>query len=255
MQRATMTQTSLAATSVHTIDFRVGAVISRSASLLWRRLPSYFVVGLIASSPMLLQPFTQTAEPADDETVNQWLWMFDIALPTLFDTFGRAIIIHAAFQDMRGGAPVRVIDSLNVSLRRSWLLIGLAFTDFLAAIGFFLLTVPGLILYTIWFVALPACIVEQLGISASLRRSLDLTAGHRWKALVLMLLLLTQSLGSRLVEPWLSAAAGPIVGAVGHLMWDGAWTAFDAAVVIVSYCDLRMAKEGTDIEQIAVVFD
>jgi len=249
-----MTQTS--ATSVRSSGFRVLTVIGRSASMLRRHFPRFFLVGLIASSPILLLASMQTTETAEPEDINGWLWVvFEIALLTVFDTFGRAVIIHAAFQDMRCRAPVGVIELLNVSLRRFWPLIGLVFADFLSTMGFYLLIVPGLVLYTIWLVALPACIVEQLGFSTSLRRSLDLTKGHRWKTFGLMLVLLAQTLGSWFVEPWLRAAAGPIVGAVGHLIWGGAWTAFNAAVLIVAYRDLRIAKEGTDIEQIAVVFD
>jgi hypothetical protein len=220
---------------------------------LWRHFSCFVVVGLIASSPILLLASTQTGEPADPEDINEWLWTE--FLLAVFDTFGRAVIIHVALQDMRRRAPVSLIESLSVSLRCFWPLIGLAFADFLSEIGLYLLIVPGLVLYTVWFVGLPACIVEQLGFSASLRRSLDLTKGHRWKAFGLMLLLLTQTLGSWFVEPWLSAAAGRIVGAVGHLIWDGVWVGLDATVLIVAYRDLRLAKEGTDIEQIASVFD
>ena len=35
-------------------------------------------------------------------------------------------------------------------------------------LGFILLIVPGLILFTMWFVATPACVVERLGPMRSL---------------------------------------------------------------------------------------
>jgi hypothetical protein len=38
-------------------------------------------------------------------------------------------------------------------------------------------------------------------------------------------------------------------------MWTGIWTAFAAIIAVVTHHDLGMAKEGTDIERIAVVFD
>ena len=254
-----MTQTSFSIAGVRTGDFRVGAVISRSASLLWRHFPSFFLVGLMASSPILLLASLQTTGSADSEPVNRWLQtMFDTAIDTAllsaFAAFGQAVIIHAAVQDMRRG-PVRLIESLNVSVGLFWPLIGLAFADFLAAMGYYLFIVPNLVLYTIWFVALPACIVEQRGSWKSLRRSLELTKGHRWKVFGLVFLLLIPGFANWLVGLWLSDDADPIVRAIGELMWGGIWTAFDAAVLIVAYRDLRMAKEGTDIEQIAVVFD
>jgi Membrane domain of glycerophosphoryl diester phosphodiesterase len=267
-----MTQTSFAATDAANGRLRVGRVIGRSASMLRGHLPSFFFVGLIASSPNLVLASLPTIEIADSDAVNRWLeTVFDTALTSVFAIFGQAVIIHLALQDMRR-SPVRLIESLNVGLQRFWPLIGLAFADLVAAMGYYLLLVPSLVLYTIWFVALPACIVEQRGSWTSLRRSLELTKGHRWKVLgLVVLLLIVPALASRLVGSWLSADAdplawakgelmwelmwGPIVRAIGELMWGGIWTAFYAAVLIVTYRDLRMAKEGTDIEQIAVVFD
>ena len=250
-----MTQTSSAAAIVPTGDFRVGAVITRSASLLWRRFPSFFVVGLIASWPMLLQAFIQAAEPGDEQALSYLRWLLLIlVLLMVFGTIGQAIVIHAAFQDMRRG-PVRLVDSLNVALQRFWPLIGLALAGLLTMLGLMLLLVPGLIFSTLWFVSLPVCVVERLGPWTSLDRSRDLTKGHRWKVFGLAVLLLIGSFVSSVVEPWVTAATSAVVGVVGALMWTGIWTAFTAIITIVTYHDLRLVKEGTDIEQVAVVFD
>src|SRR5262249_57444031 len=131
----------------------------------------FFVGRLIASSPILLLDVDGTEVPF--ETVRgELLFAFNLAVLTVFDTFGKAVLVHAVFQDMRGGGRIRLMESLNVSLRRFWPLIGLAFASFLTSLGF-LLIVPGLLLSTIWFVALPACIVERLGPPPSLRTRLQ----------------------------------------------------------------------------------
>jgi uncharacterized membrane protein len=119
--------------------------------------------------------------------------MFEFVSMGVLGNFAQAVIIHRAFQDMRLRGAVRLIGSLNVSLRQFGILIGLAFAALLVVVGL-LLIVPGVILATIWFAALPVCIVEQRGLSASLRRSRELTRGHRWKLFGLMLLLLIPSL-------------------------------------------------------------
>src|SRR5215475_5262435 len=46
-----------------------------------------------------------------------------------------------------------------------------------------------------WFVAVPACVEERLGPWTSLRRSRDLTKGHRWKLCGPALLPVIPSLG------------------------------------------------------------
>jgi hypothetical protein len=251
----TMTQAAVPTTSVGTGDFRMGAVISRSRSMLWRHFPTFFVAGLIASSPSLLLAFTLTAEPADEELLSHLLWiLFILVSLMMFSTIGQAVVIHAVFQDMRRG-PVRLVESLNVVLRRFWPLIGLAFAGLLTLVGLMLVIVPGLILSTLWFVGVPACIIEQLGAWTSLRRSLELTRGHRWKVFGLTALLIIGTFSSSVVESWVTAATSHVVGVVGELMWTGIWTAFTAIATIVTYHDLRVVKEGTDIEQIAVVFD
>ena len=39
------------------------------------------------------------------------------------------------------------------------------------------------------------------------------------------------------------------------LVWSALWGAFYAILAVVTYHDLRVAKEGLDTDQIAAVFD
>jgi hypothetical protein len=250
-----MTQTSVAETSANTGDFRIGAVISRSRSMLWRHFPIFLFVGVIASSPILLMMSTQAADPLDEEFLSDLLWVvLVLILLMVFSTIGQAVIIHAAFQGMRR-RPVRLVESLNVALRSFWSLIGLAFASLLIVLGLVLLIVPGLFLSTLWFVVLPACLVEQRGPWTSLRRSQELTNGHRWKVFGLSAMILIGTIGGSLIESWATAVTSPVVGVVADLLWTAIWTAFTATTAIATYHELRLAKEGTDVEQIAVVFD
>ena len=117
--------------------------------------------------------------------------------------------------------------------------------EYLQDVGLVLMIIPGLILYAMWFVAVPACVMERLGPRTSLRRSRDLTKGHRWKLCGLALLPIIPNLG---ITFGLATAAGPIIS------WfcTGIWAAFAAVVGAVTYHDLRVVK---DIEQITDVFD
>jgi hypothetical protein len=258
-----MTDTSPAATHIPTNDFRLGSVIVRSVWTLRRHFPTFLIVSLIANLPVLLFVSQETTDPLGFEdfsdlpraTFSSLLWvMSGFVSMGVLGNFAQAVMIHRAFQDMRLRGAVSLIESLNVSLRQFWTLIGLAFASLLVVVGL-LLVLPGLILATTWFVALPVCIVEQLGLLASLRRSLKLTEGHRWKLFGLMLLLLIPSLIGWAVGYWLSAAAMPVVGTVGELLFDTVSTAFTAATLIVTYHELRVIKEGADFEHVAVVFD
>jgi hypothetical protein len=45
------------------------------------------------------------------------------------------------------------------------------------------------------------------------------------------------------------------LGKVVNMVWSAVWTAFFAIVIVVTYHDLRVAKEGVDTDQIAAVFE
>src|SRR5262249_28346009 len=99
------------------------------------------------------------------------------------------------------------------------------------------------------------CVVERLGPWRSLRRSQELTKGHRWKILGLALLIIIPSLGSLAIAFGLSAVASPMAGLIGKYILSSIWGACSATVVAVTYHDLRVAKEGVDIDRVAGVFD
>jgi len=253
-----MSLTSVAAGHIAENDFRVGGVISRAVSLLLRHVPMFLMIALVAYSPILLAGRTHPTDPTDVAQVLSALGQALLALIPLIvvSTFGEAVIVRAAFQDMRR-APVRLVESLNVVLRRSLPIVGFALVaTFLIQLGFMVLVIPGLFLYTMWFVGLPACIIERLGPWTSLRRSRELTKGHRWKLFGLALLLIVPSVGaSFLITAGLAAVAGPTVAVIGRLIWKAIWGAFATVVIVVTYHDLRVAKEGADIDQVAAVFD
>src|SRR5262249_35243801 len=198
-----MAHTSVAAAHFAEGDFRVGSVISRSASILSRHLLTFFIVTVIAHSPISLLARTLTTQATDlDQAVRlgvAWTVLGLVQLIVL-GTLGKAVIVHAAFQDMQR-RPVRLAESLNVVWRRLLPILGFAFVAYLLLwLGFSLLIIPGLILYTMWFVALPACVVERLGPWSSLRRSRELTKGHSWKLFGLALLLIIGAFGSSLLQ-------------------------------------------------------
>ena len=252
-----MTDTSIAATHLAEGDFRVGSVFSRAAVVLSRHFLTFFIVIAISYLPIFLLAMlarTRTTTDAVDPA-QVFNGLASVALILVLSTLGEAIIAHAAFQDMRS-RPVRPAESLNVVLRRVLPIVGNAFVaKVLIFLGFHLLIIPGIILCTMWFVGLPACVVERLGPLTSLRRSWELTEGHHWKVFGMALLFSIASLGSFLIEFELGAVAGPTVGLIGKLIWMGLWAAFSAVVGAVTYHDLRVVKEGLTIDQITKVFD
>jgi hypothetical protein len=241
-------------------DFSVGRVLNRTFSVFVRNFLTFFIVTAVASLPTLLllhAPSVVTQVSSGWDTARGVVLGFlAFFVGIVLYTLSQAVILYGAFQDMRG-RPVSLTESLAVGLRRFFPIVGLAISmTFCLMLGIILLIVPGLMLMVMWFVATPACVVERLGPFRSMRRSADLTRGHRWKVFGLMLVVF---IVSGVVSPTLEAAMRAVGGStmvlIGTLIWNGIWGAFYAITAVVAYHDLRVAKEGIDIEQIAAIFD
>jgi hypothetical protein len=237
-----MTESSFPAPRFVESDFRIGRAFNRTAMIFSRNFLPFCLVTAVASLPDLALKSSARG--------------VGLFLPIILNALSQAIVLYGAFQEMRG-RPVSLAECLKVGLRRFLPIVGLAILTALGiAFGFVLLVVPGLILFTMWFVATPACVVEQLGPFRSMERSAQLTKGHRWKILGAMLLLLVPAvIVSQLLEVTLTALGGSTLALAGDLTWTSVWGAFYAVLVVVTYHDLRVVKDGVDIEQIAAVFD
>lgn len=126
-------------------------------------------------------------------------------------------------------------------------------------IGMLALPLVLVLIASVLWVTIPVATVERTGVFASLSRAAELSRGYRWKiyftVLVVSVLFIVISLiagGLMTAMSFLGAAAlFNLLGFAANLLLMG-WGAMTAAV---GYYDLRMAKEGIDIDQIAAVFD
>jgi hypothetical protein len=260
-----MTDASLSAGRFTQSDFRLGNVFSRAWWVFSRNFLTFTLVTAIAGLPSLLMPRPTPGVPAnpfDNLGIMGALFLLLIVLGTL----SQAVVLYGAFQVMRG-RPVDLAESARIGLRRFFSLVGVAIVvPLLVGLASLLLIFPGVILYMMWFVATPVCVVEQLGPFASMARSRQLTKGHRWKIFGMVLLLLIPALiigaiiGLAAVAVaggflTLATAMATTVGQIVNLVWNAIWTAFLAILIVVTYHDLRVAKEGIDTDQIAAVFE
>lgn len=237
-------------------DFRVGRVLACAATILSQHFLIFFVMAVVANLPSVL--LANVGGETKAEPTGQAVILIVVAgvLSFLLSMISQAVMVHAAFQAMRNRL-VSLGDSLKVGLARVIPIILLALiVGLLAGLAALLLIIPGLILVTMWFVGTPVCVVERTGPWTSLKRSAELTKGHRWKIFGLMLLLIIVSLiVSGLINLVFSQFGSLVLTVVGALAWSGFWGAYNSIAVVVTYHDLRVAKEGIDIEQIAAVFD
>ncbi len=235
--------------------FRIGDVVDRSVAILMRNLlPFCFLTGL-ATLPYLYFYWSRSLAPLAPARVAAGMSL-PFIIGFLLRMLAQAAILYGAFQDMRR-RPVSIGESFGVGFSRVLPVIGVAICSTVGvALGMILLIVPGIILMTMWYVALPACVVENLGPFQSLGRSAALTQGHRWKIFGLLLLV---GVGGLIVGAGIPLLGRLIAGRVGFVvlqyLTQVVVAAFSAVLGVVVYRDLRVAKEGVTTDQIAAVFD
>jgi hypothetical protein len=249
-----MTDASLPAGRFAQGDFRVGHVVSQAWSVLSRNFLKFFVVTAVAAVP---QAATGTVgDPFQSlHLVGLHLEGFGTLLGQVLGTLSEAVVLYGAFQDMRGER-LNLGQSMRVGLRRFFPVVGVAISmTIVGFLGLIVFVVPGLMFFTMAFVAIPACVVEERGVFSSIARSAELTRGYRWKIFALMLLWYgSDAIAESVIDP-LTSLAGAVPAFVGYVIWNALWGAFYATFAVVTYHDLRVAKEGVDTAQIAAVFE
>ncbi len=161
-------------------------------------------------------------------------------------------------------------ESMSTGLGLALPLIGLGILMGLGIIfGLMLFIVPGVFLICMWAVAAPALVVERVGVTDSLGRSIALTSGYRWWVLLIFIVAFALSMGIGMVGGILklpvAMGSNPLLGggfgvsSIYTTLIDTviqAITTMIGTVVVASlYFELRYLKEGVGADSLASVFD
>ena len=141
-------------------------------------------------------------------------------------------------------------------------MIALAFLYFLGLIpAFIALIIPGIWLSIAWTVSFPALLSEGIGPVAALGRSFRLVQGRWWPTfgavLVMNLIvgvisaIITGIITATLVGSWTSEATAAVFTTVANTLSALVTLPLSAAVLTVIYFDLRVRKEGFDLQLLA----
>ena len=210
----------------------------------------FLIASLTASDPVVIGPRTGVIQSG---LVRQGrLWSF--LLPVL-QSFAQAPVIAGVFAQIQGRR-VSASDMLLTLVRRIGPIVGVVVLQTAAFMaGLAVLAIPGIIAWTMLFVALPACIGEEAGIIASLKRSFALTKGDRWRILGLgMAIVLAGIIPILIIQQVGFKLAGPAGFSIAQYLLQVVFTSFEAVVTTLVYQALRSAKEGTAVETLSEVF-
>lgn len=168
-----------------------------------------------------------------------------------------------AVSDAYLGQPTALKASLRFALRRVLPLLAMEILMFLGlSLAFVALIVPGIWLYASWSVGSPALLIERAGPARALGRSLRLVRGRWWPTAGVLLVasvmvaVVAGAFQALLVALALTSSHPSVLLAVSVVSLAGAVSAiatqpFHAAVITVLYYDLRVRREGYDLELLA----
>jgi hypothetical protein len=257
--------------------FEIGRVISGTFGVIGRNFVPFALMALLLGGlPNLLMGLFQLRFAAGAATFKfGWVGGSILgALAMLAAAFVlQAAIVHATVADLNGRKVV-LGDSLKAGLNNCLPLIGLAIlTGLGVGLGMVLLIVPGLILMVMWSAAVPAKVVEKIGVFAAFTRSRDLTRGSRWPIFGLFVL---YAIATWILSAVILAAFAPFALAKGlptpetmesftnslsvvQLVADPLvatiTTLVSTAGLATLYFELRASREGVGPEALASVFD
>lgn len=131
-------------------------------------------------------------------------------------------------------------------------------TTVVTLIGFILLIIPGIIAFVRLALTPPVLVVEDVRGTKALRRSWNLTKGNFWRLLALLLLstliatvgVLIITIPTEVVALMLGPGGWP-VSALGTTLATVLITPFSMLIIVLFYFDMRIRKEGFDIEVMA----
>lgn len=235
--------------------FRIGRVLGDSFRVLGANLLPFLTLTLLLIAPVYVAlglGGDSTALVAPDSGLD----FLALIVEMMLSFVAEAALVYGTFRQLQGRRG-SFGDTVATGLRNVLpvVLVSLA-VGLLALLGLAVLVIPGLIVMTVYAAAVPAAVVEHLGVGASLNRSATLTKGCRWRVFGVLLVTIFLQIGLEMViELALDFQGNPIASLVVAWLLSGAISALYAVLATVIYHELRHVKEGSELDEIAAVFD
>ena len=242
----------------------VGEILDTSFSLYRRHFAALATVALVCTGvPLVLRLFLETSGGIFSNLTLGILYAISLVVLNLVATGATVFIVSESYL----GRPLSAREALNRATPYiGRILICSLLMALVVGLGFLLLLIPGIILAVGLALAIPAVVLEpRSSASAALSRSWELTRGARWRIFglgvtLLVLLYIPVVAITGLLALVLPTASGEAFGptsistvaaiAVGGIVQMFIYPLF-YCVLTVTYYDLRVRKEGFDLELLA----
>jgi hypothetical protein len=245
--------------------FGIGSVLSTGFRIWFKNLIPFLLITLVVYIPLIVWGVSvANTDGSQFATFNLW----NDGLIVVLNVLASAAITYGVVMELQGQhASVGACFATGMARFFPVLLVAILQTICIV-LGLIALIVPGIIVMCMLYVAPVSSVLERPGVIGALRRSRELTRGHKMEIFGLVLLLggINAALGELVVQ--LVVGSGSADSAVAEFS-GSARTRFmyvslalnvitgslAAVMSAVSYYFLRAEKEGTSAEELARVFD
>ncbi|MGI8766938.1 MAG: hypothetical protein ACR2KM_10605 [Gemmatimonadaceae bacterium] len=240
-------------------DFRArtGAEILDAAFEIYRRyFWIYFAVSVVATIPTGVARHLMGQISPLDVGNRPYLLLISWIVAGSIAPFAEAAFV-ATTSNAYLGVPVDVGDSIRSAFTRPFQLFILGWARLILLIlGMALLIVPGFIVYKRYFAIVAAFTIEKLPVRASMKRSRDLSSDNGKRVFFLLgTVALFAAIAGAMFGGLLAAVAKGALAALLYLLAISLFAPFAAIVMTLLYYDIRIRREGYDIELLASALD
>lgn len=252
-----------------------GELLDRTFSLYRSRFGLF--IGIFAIPHLIVLAYRclgitlQSPRPQIANALLQFAWMMGGSFVSLAVAAASQAATVVAVSNVYLDRPASISDSFSkvkgeiIGVVGLSLLIGLA-----AGAGMVLLVVPGVLLFLMWALAVPAKVLENLSVTDAMSRSSDLTRGDRGRVFVIMLLFFVLAAGVSLLLRWPIEMAAGISSIFAIQRATPGWHVAILASEFVSEClvgplatiafsllyyDERVRKEAFDLQLMMTTLD
>lgn len=243
------------------LRYTLFGTIGESLVVWARNLLPIALLGVVFYSPLIIYTVHLLGEvrAGSGPGLDMWWVLVSLFVAYAADQLLAAPIVYGVVQELNG-TRAGVGACIAQGVKRFF---PVFFTIFLlywcVILGAYPFVIPGFVLATGLYVAVPAAVCERPGVMGTLTRSFEITEGNRFRIFGLFLLFWGTRIGAKalllsLLDPTASAANAQAF-LVASLAVDFLYSTIGAVLQGVTYSRLRQLKDGVSTADLAKVFE
>jgi uncharacterized membrane protein len=247
--------------------FEIGRVFNSTFAVIGRNIGLCLGLSAVfAGVPSIVAELARIGTPANGDPATLAIATTDykigyvvgaVAFGIIYVAFSlmlQSSLVRAAIEDLNGKRPTAA-DCIRIAIRNLLPTLAIAILVMLGvSLASIALFVPGIILWLGWSVAIPVLIQEKRGVFGSMSRSRALTKGSRWSLFGLFLILIILAMVIQSMSAMVVYLFHGLVAAFLAALVQTVVSMVISVATAVSYVELRQAKEGTSINELAEIF-